>query len=72
LSSAARFSVPYPREQGYNWSWITLPPQTSNWSSQPIAAVNLNAVDFSPLQLSEGWLKLTRPLPQTAKDQILS
>ncbi|MEM8641277.1 MAG: hypothetical protein AAGG51_21035 [Cyanobacteria bacterium P01_G01_bin.54] len=59
LSSANKFSLPIPKEGGKQWSWIQ--QDSTGWTVETsIGRVNEQAtMDYTPQQLSEGWLQLS-------------
>lgn len=59
VSSAASLAFPIPTESGGQWSWVE--NEKTGWSeTKKIAKVNDQAaMNYSPQQISEGWMKLT-------------
>jgi hypothetical protein len=58
VSSASRLAFPKPAESGGQWSWVE--NEKKRWSeTKKINPVNDRAaMNYSPQQISEGWLKL--------------
>jgi hypothetical protein len=67
-SSAAKFAVPVPKEDGYAWSWVSWDSATKQWNTSPIGAVDLNAANLTVQQISEGWLQLTAQPTKARKE----
>jgi hypothetical protein len=60
LSAAARLAMPIPKEQGYDWSWVSTQGNGGGWTNSPIAAVDANPAGFATQLIREGWLRLSK------------
>ena len=60
-------SVAVPEQPGFTWSWLSR--QRGQWEqTRAIAPAATRASGAGPLQLCEGWLKLSRETPPEGSD----
>jgi hypothetical protein len=57
--------LPVSDPPGYNWSWLER--RGGDWVASSISAAGLFTPFASPVEIREGWLKLTRTPPQGTK-----
>ncbi|MEA2720551.1 MAG: hypothetical protein QOJ39_2415, partial [Candidatus Eremiobacteraeota bacterium] len=62
-AESRQFALPIPQEGDGTWTFVTY--GEGRWTEIGIGTVDLNATFPSPLQLTEGWLKLSRAPKKT-------
>lgn len=53
-------ALPVPRESGGEWSWMSLGPNAAWSTSTPTRANASQTQSYSPQQIVDGWLKLSK------------